>query len=65
MTPEQLKYMQRMQNKDNKKIELLSEKYGQGKNIDYRENKENKILGLAIIIIVLVFLGVLTILINR
>ena len=65
MSPEQLKYMQRMQEKDKKQIQLLSEKYGQENNINYRENKENKVLGLIIIIIVLVFLGILTILINR
>ena len=65
MSPEQLKYMQRMQDKNNKQIELLSEKYGQDNNIKYQSNKENKILGLIIIIVILVFLGIITILINR
>ena len=54
-----------MSDNENKKITLLSEKYGHENIIEYRETKENKALGLAIIIIVLVFLIVLTILINR
>ena len=60
-----INYQNQMNDKNNKKITLLSEKYGHENKIEYRETKENKALGLAIIIIVLVFLVVLTILINR
>lgn len=64
MDQEQLNYQQKMKNKDDQRIMLLSEKYGQKNNIEYRETKENKALGLAIIIIVLLFLVILTILLN-
>ena len=64
MDQEQITYQKKMNDKKNERIELLSEKYGQGNNIEYRKPKENKALGLAVIIIVLVFLIVLTILIN-
>ena len=53
-----------MRDKDNKKIMLLSEKYGHENKIEYREVKENKVLGLVVITIILVFLIVLSILIN-
>ena len=53
-----------MNDKNNKKITLLSEKYGHENKIEYREIKENKVLGLIVISIVLLFLIVLAILIN-
>lgn len=65
MDQKQIAYQNKMRDNDNKRITLLSEKYGHENKIEYRETKENKALGLAIIIIVLVFLIVLTILINR
>lgn len=65
MNQKQIAYQNKMRDNDNKRITLLSEKYGHENKIEYRETKENKALGLAIIIIVLVFLIVLTILINR
>ena len=65
MNQSEINYQNQMNDKNNKKITLLSEKYGHENKIEYRETKENKALGLAIIIIVLVFLVVLTILINR
>lgn len=65
MNQSEINYQNQMNDKNNKKITLLSEKYGHENKIEYRETKENKVLGLAIIIIVLVFLVVLTILINR
>ena len=49
---------------EHKKIILLSEKYGHENKIEYREIKENKVLGLIVISIVLLFLIVLAILIN-
>lgn len=65
MNQREINYQNKMRDNDNKKITLLSEKYGHENKIEYRETKENKALGFAIIIIVLVFLIVLTILINR
>ena len=65
MDQKQISYQNKMKDKNSERIVLLSEKYGHENKIEYRETKENKALGLAIIIIVLVFLVVLTILINR
>jgi len=53
-----------MQEKENKRITLLSEKYGHENQIEYREKKENKLLGAIIITIILLILIILTILIN-
>lgn len=64
MSQEQINYKEKMKDKTNKKLELLSEKYGQNNNVNYREEKENKGLGLAVIIIILLFLIVLAILVN-
>lgn len=64
MTPDQISYNNRMQQNKQKKIELLSEKYGQENNVGYREKKENKILGTIIIIVVLLILIIITILLN-
>ena len=60
----QINYQNKMNDKNNKKITLLSEKYGHENKIEYREIKENKVLGLIVISIVLLFLIVLAILIN-
>lgn len=64
MDREQINYQNKMKDKENQRIMLLSEKYGHENKIEYREKKENKILGLAVILIILVFLILLTILIN-
>lgn len=64
MDQSQINYQNKMKDKDNKRITLLSEKYGHENKIEYREEKENKILGLAIIIFILVILIVFAILIN-
>lgn len=64
MDKKQLDYQNKMKDKDNQKITLLSEKYGHQNNIEYNKVKENKVLGLVIISIVLVILIILTILIN-
>ena len=64
MDREQINYQIKMKDKENQRIMLLSEKYGHENKIEYREKKENKILGLAVILIILVFLILLTILIN-
>lgn len=64
MDQSQINYQNKMRDKDNKKIMLLSEKYGHENKIEYREVKENKVLGLVVITIILVFLIVLSILIN-
>lgn len=64
MDKKQLDYQNKMKDKDNQKITLLSEKYGHQNNIEYNKVKENKVLGLVIISIVLIILIILTILIN-
>lgn len=64
MDQNQLNFQKKMKDKNDERIVLLSEKYGHSNNIEYREEKENKILGLIIISVVVVFLIILTILIN-
>jgi len=64
MDQKQISYQNKMKDKNNERIVLLSEKYGHQNNVEYREVKENKVLGLIIISIVLVILIILTILIN-
>jgi len=64
MDQEQIDYRNKMNNKNNDKIVLLSEKYGHQNNIEYRNNKENKLLGLVIISIILIALIILTVLVN-
>ena len=64
MDQSQINYQNKMKDKDNKRITLLSEKYGHENKIEYREEKENKILGLVVIIFILVILIVFAILIN-
>lgn len=64
MSQEQINYQRKFKNKDNERITLLSEKYGHNNKIEYREEKENKIVGLISIIIVLLVLIFLAILMN-
>lgn len=64
MDQSQINYQNKMKDKNDKKITLLSEKYGHENKIEYREEKENKVLGLIVIAIILVFLIVLAILVN-
>lgn len=64
MSKEQIEKQQKLREKDYKRIELLSEKYGNENKVEYNNKKENKILGLIIIVIILLILITLTILIN-
>lgn len=64
MNEEQIKYQNKMKDRNQQRLELLSEKYGRENKIEYRETKENKALGLAVILIILLFLIILTILVN-
>lgn len=64
MSQEQINYQRKFKNKDNERITLLSEKYGHNNKIEYREEKENKIVGLISIMIVLLVLIFLAILMN-
>ena len=43
MDREQINYQNKMKDKENQRIMLLSEKYGHENKIEYREKKENKI----------------------
>ncbi len=66
MTQDQINYQNKMRDKDNKRIMLLSEKYGVNNKVEYREEKkENKVLGLFIIVLTLLILIILTILLNK
>lgn len=64
MDSNQLKYQQKMKNNNDQRITLLSEKYGQENKIEYRNVKENKLLGLIFISFILIVLIILTILLN-
>ena len=64
MNQEQIDYQKKMNDKHEERIELLSEKYGRENNVEYRKPKENKALGLAVIIVVLVILIIFAILIS-
>lgn len=64
MDQKQINYQNKMKDKKAERITLLSEKYGHQNNIEYRDVKENKVLGLIIISIILVILIILTIIIN-
>ena len=64
MEKEQIDYQNKMRDKDNQRITLLSEKYGRENQITYREEKENKVIGIVVVAIILLLLIILTILIN-
>lgn len=64
MDAKQINYQNKMRDKNAERLVLLSEKYGHKNDIEYREVKENKILGLIVISVIVVFLIILTILIN-
>lgn len=64
MSQEQINFQRKYRDKDNERITLLSEKYGHNNKIEYREEKENKIVGLIAIVIVLLVLIFLAILMN-
>lgn len=63
MSQEQINERNKIKNKQDQNIILLSEKYGQASHIEYRP-KENKFLGMIIIVITLLVLIILAILIN-
>lgn len=64
MDQEQINYRNKMNNKNNDRVVLLSEKYGHQNIPEYRNNKENKLLGLVIISVILASLIILTVLVN-
>ena len=64
MEKEQYDYQRKMKEKDYQKIKILSEKYGINQKIEYEKTKENKVLGLIIIVIVLIIIIGLAIIIN-
>mgnify|MGYP004621950971 FL=1 len=64
MSQEQIKNQRKYKDRENERIVLLSEKYGHENKIEYREVKENKILGFISIVIVLLVLIFLAILMN-
>lgn len=64
MDEKEIKEQNKYKDKDSERIMLLSEKYGYKNHIEYRVNKENKVLGLFIISIILIILLILTLIIN-
>lgn len=64
MSQEQINDQRKYKEREKERIVLLSEKYGHENKIEYRENKENKILGFISIVIVLLVLIFLAILMN-
>ena len=64
MNQEQLNYQRKMAIKEDKRLQMLTEKYANNKTSEYSQPKENKLLGLIIIVIVLLILITLAIIIN-
>lgn len=64
MSQEQINDQRKYKDREKERIVLLSEKYGHENKIEYRENKENKILGFISIVIVLLVLIFLAIIMN-
>lgn len=64
MDEKQIKEQNKYRDKNNEKLMLLSEKYGHSNEINYREEKENKVLGLVIISVVILFLIIMTLFLN-
>ena len=61
MSQVQINDQRKYKDRENERIVLLSEKYGHENKIEYRENKENKILGfisIVIVLLVLIFLAI-------
>lgn len=64
MSNDQLNYQKKMQENKEKKIQLLSEKYGVNTTPEYNNKKENKFLGAIFIGIILLILIIITIIVN-
>ena len=64
MSQKQINHQRKYKDREKERVVLLSEKYGHENKIEYRENKENKILGFISIVIVLLVLIFLAILMN-
>ena len=64
MSNDQLNYQKKMQENEEKKIQLLSEKYGVNTTPEYNNKKENKFLGAIFIGIILLILIIITIIVN-
>ena len=62
MSQEQINKNMQDSIKENKRIELLSEKYGQENKIEYREEKESNKATIAAIIIIVLFLAIVSVL---
>ena len=64
MSQDQINFQKKMAVDENKRIQLLSEKYGANTTPEYRKPKENKLLGAIIIIITLLILIIIAIIVN-
>lgn len=64
MSQDQINYQKKMSLKEDKRLQMLSEKYAANKTPDYSKPKENKLFGLIFIVIVLLILIIITIIVN-
>ena len=64
MGQDHLNYQRKMQENKDKRIQLLSEKYGVNTTPEYNNKKENKFLGAIFIGIILLILIIITIIVN-
>lgn len=64
MSQDQLNYQRKMQENKDKRIQLLSEKYGVNTTPEYNNKKENKFLGAIFIGIILLILIIIAIIVN-
>lgn len=64
MDEKQIKEQNKYRDRNNEKITMLSEKYGHKNDIGYRAEKENKVLGLVIISVIIIFLIIMTLFLN-
>lgn len=64
MSQDQINFQKKMAVDENKRIQLLSEKYGANTTPEYRKPKENKLLGAIIIIVILLVLITVAIVVN-
>ena len=64
MSNDEINTMRKNSIKEDKRLRMLQEKYASNKQDDYEKPKENKLLGIIFITIVLLILIVITIIVN-
>lgn len=64
MSNDEVNTMRKNSIKEDKRLRMLQEKYASNKQDDYEKPKENKLLGIIFITIVLLILIIITIIVN-